>query len=315
MTDETWLDEAAAQFRVTDDALRQGMLRFEEEMALGLRQPAASSLYMEPCYAELPTGRERGRAVTLDFGGTNARAALVELAADGCHVRGEVRRPLRAPGAYDVTRAETAEALFDFLADLVREALARGGAQPGEPLPLGHTFSFGTRQRRLGDARLIAWSKEIAVPGVEGAYVNEQLRAALVRAGLANVMPTAILNDTAAVLLAAAFRAPGTAIAAIYATGFNSCYLETFGGRRPPMVYNIESGSFRHFPQNPYDRQLDTASAKPGAQRLEKMISGRYLGELLTRVLREGLHDAALPPLTAEMVGEAAQGTDRKSVV
>ena len=309
MTDETWLDEAAAQFRVTDDALRQGMLRFEEEMALGLRQPAASSLYMEPCYAELPTGRERGRAVTLDFGGTNARAALVELAADGCHVRGEVRRPLRAPGAYDVTRAETAEALFDFLADLVREALARGGAQPGEPLPLGHTFSFGTRQRRLGDARLIAWSKEIAVPGVEGAYVNEQLRAALVRAGLANVMPTAILNDTAAVLLAAAFRAPGTAIAAIYATGFNSCYLETFGGRRPPMVYNIESGSFRHFPQNPYDRQLDTASAKPGAQRLEKMISGRYLGELLTRVLREGLHDAALPPLTAEMVGEAAQGT------
>lgn len=309
MIDETWLDAAAAQFRVTDDALRQGMLRFEEEMALGLRQPAASSLYMEPCYVDLPTGRERGRAVTLDFGGTNARAALVELAADGCHVRGEVRRPLRVPGAYDVTRAETAGALFDFLADLVREALARGGARPGEPLPLGHTFSFGTRQRRLGDARLIVWSKEIAVPGVEGAYVNAQLRAALVRAGLANVRPTAILNDTAAVLLAAAFRAPGTAIAAIYATGFNSCYLETFGGRRPPMVYNIESGSFRHFPQNLYDRQIDAASAKPGAQRLEKMISGRYLGELLTRVLREGLHDAALPPLTAEMVGEAAQGT------
>ena len=95
MIDETWLDAAAAQFRVTDDALRQGMLRFEEEMALGLRQPAASSLYMEPCYVDLPTGRERGRAVTLDFGGTNARAALVELAADGCHVRGEVRRPLR----------------------------------------------------------------------------------------------------------------------------------------------------------------------------------------------------------------------------
>ena len=42
MIDETWLDAAAAQFRVTDDALRQGMLRFEEEMALGLRQPAAS---------------------------------------------------------------------------------------------------------------------------------------------------------------------------------------------------------------------------------------------------------------------------------
>lgn len=308
MMHEEWIDAAMAQLRVMDDALRQGMLRFEEEMTLGLRQPAASSLYMEPCYVELPTGRERGRAVTLDFGGTNARAALVELAADGCHVLGTASRPLRAPGAYDMTRAETPEVLFDFLADLVREALARGGARHGEPLSLGHTFSFGTRQRGLGDARLIVWSKEIMVPGVEGRYVNAQLRAALVRAGLANVTPTAILNDTVAVLLAAAFRTPGTAIAAIYATGFNSCYLETFGGRRPPMVYNIESGSFAHFPQSALDRALDAASAKPGAQRLEKMISGRYLGALLTRVLREALDAPSLPLLTGETVGTLAMG-------
>ena len=116
MIDETWLDAAAAQFRVTDDALRQGMLRFEGEMALGLRQPAASSLYMEPCYVELPTGREHGRAVALDFGGTNARAVLVELAADGCHVRGEVRRPLLVGGGVGVPP----------LYNLARKLLAEG---------------------------------------------------------------------------------------------------------------------------------------------------------------------------------------------
>lgn len=307
---EPWIEETIAELTVTEADLQRGMARFEEEMALGLRTPGASSLYMEPCYVDLPTGRERGRAVALDFGGTNARAALVEVTAGGCRVLGAARRPLRVSGAYDVTRSETPEALFDFLAELVREALVKGGARTDEALPLGHTFSFGTRQQELSDARLIVWSKEIEVPGVEGEYVNAQLRAALARAGLRHVAPTAILNDTTAVLLAAAFRHPGTAIATIYATGFNSCYLETFGGRRPPMIYNIESGSYRHFPQSALDRALDAASSKPGAQRLEKMISGRYLGELLTRALQRG-GQADAPLLSGEAVGQLAAGALR----
>jgi hexokinase len=139
--------------------------------------------------------------------------------------------------------------------------------------------------------------------------VNALLEEALRRKGLA-VTPTAILNDTVAVLLAAAFRVPDTAIGTIYATGFNSCYLETFSGERPPMVYNIESGSYGHIPQNAYDKALDAESAKPGAQKLEKMISGRYLGELLGRIVRDGDHLAELPAYTGEDVSRLAnQGT------
>ena len=102
---EPWIEETIAELTVTEADLQRGMARFEEEMALGLRTPGASSLYMEPCYVDLPTGRERGRAVALDFGGTNARAALVEVTAGGCRVLGAARRPLRVSGAYDVTRA------------------------------------------------------------------------------------------------------------------------------------------------------------------------------------------------------------------
>lgn len=299
-------EDIAKMFEVTDEELRCGMEDFMEEMARGLDDPSTSTLYMEPCYVALPSGKERGKALALDFGGTNVRASLVELAEDGLHVVRQVARPLRKAGAYDVTTKDTSrEALFDFLAELVADVLAGEDAA----LPLGHTFSYGTHQEELRDARLLVWSKEIAVPGVEGEMVNALLEEALRRKGLA-VTPTAILNDTVAVLLAAAFRAPGTAIGTIYATGFNSCYLETFGGERPPMVYNIESGSYGHFPQNDYDKALDAESAKPGAQKLEKMISGRYLGELLGRIVRDGDHLAELPAYTGEDVSRlATQGT------
>lgn len=312
--EKIFAERIANDFDVTEEALRAGMADFMKEMERGLDDPNASTLYMEPCYVALPTGKERGRAVALDFGGTNARASLVELAADGLHVVHQAAKPLRKAGAYDVTTASTTcEELFNFLAALVADVLEE--KDPHEMLPLGHTFSYGTHQEDLHDARLIVWSKEIAVPGVEGERVNALLADALQRNGV-GVKPTAILNDTVAVLLAAAFRRPGTAIGTIYATGFNSCYLETFGGKRPPMVYNIESGSYGHFPQNDYDKALDAASAKPGAQRLEKMISGRYLGELMSRIVRVGDALEALPNFTGEDVSRfAEQGTEAEQIV
>ena len=312
--EKIFAERVARMFDVPDVRLREGMTDFMKEMERGLKDPKTSTLYMEPCYVALPTGRERGRAVALDFGGTNARASLVELADDGLRVVQQVARPLRKAGAYDVTtRTTTREALFDFLASLVAEALA--GNDTAQALPLGHTFSYGTHQEDLHDARLIVWSKEIAVPGVEGELVNALLGDALRRKRV-NVRPTAILNDTVAVLLAAAFRAPGTAIGTIYATGFNSCYLETFGGRKAPMVYNIESGSYGHFPQNDYDKVLDAASAKPGAQRLEKQISGRYLGELMSRIVQDGDGLGEIPVFTGEDVSRlVAEGSEAEQIV
>jgi len=165
-------------FEVTDEELRRGMEDFMEEMARGLDDPSTSTLYMEPCYVALPSGKERGKALALDFGGTNARASLIELTSDGLHVVRQVARPLRKAGAYDVTTKDTSrEALFDFLAELVADVLA------GEDtaLPLGHTFSYGTHQEELRDARLLVWSKEIVVPGVEGEMVNALLEEALRR--------------------------------------------------------------------------------------------------------------------------------------
>ena len=93
-------------------------------------------------------------------------------------------------------------------------------------------------------------------------------------------------------LLSAAYKNQGIYIGSIYATGHNTCYLEPsvhdekgfgLGG----MILNLESGGFMKLTPNRFDMEFDRTSEKPGEQRLEKMASGRYMGELLGMAVAE----------------------------
>lgn len=80
-------------------------------------------------------------------------------------------------GKYDyLSSSTTAAELFDFLARLVGKVARRG-----QSYRLGHAFSFALKRTGIEDGRLLAWSKEIAVSGVEGENVNALLKAALRR--------------------------------------------------------------------------------------------------------------------------------------
>jgi hexokinase len=59
------------------------------------------------------------------------------------------------------------------------------------------------------------------------------------------------------------------------------------------MIINVESGNFGQLPLTSYDLQLDANSDKPGAQLLEKMVSGHYVGEVV-RIITCSLFDAGL---------------------
>ncbi|MGP1471552.1 MAG: hexokinase [Schwartzia sp. (in: firmicutes)] len=277
-----WAREAFALPRREMDAVAR---RFQGAIGQGL-SGKESSLRLLPAYVGLPTGEETGDFLTVDFGGTNVRAAKVRLFGGGrCAVTARVEKPLRLLGEYDFTGKDTsAAALFGVLADLVGEA---AGGDRERPYRLGHTFSFPSLQETLTDARLIQWTKEFSVSGVEGAWVNTLLFEALAARGFSNLRPVSVINDTVAVLLSAAYQMPGTFIGAIYATGHNTCYYETSPGMRSPTILNLESGGFSDVEQNVYDRRLDAASERPGAQRLEKMTAGRYLGTLYALALAD----------------------------
>jgi len=118
------------------------------------------------------------------------------------------------------------------------------------------------------------------------------LKAALKRRGIENVEPVAVINDTVAVLLSAAYKHSDIYIGSIYATGHNTCYLEPTihdekGVGQGGMILNLECGNFMKLTPNRFDTAFDQKSEKPGEQRFEKMVSGRYMCELFGMAIAE----------------------------
>lgn len=274
-------------FTADRDVLKEIAAAFRYDIRKGLAGSDESSLRMLKSYVGLPTGTETGEFLALDFGGTNVRVLRIQLKGHGkFEILKKVAKPLRVEGVYDYVGAgSTAQEMFDFIAGLVDEAIEENHEKT---YLLGHTFSFPSEQTDLYNAKLIIWTKEFATSGVEGQVVNDLLKEALARIGASNVKPTAVINDTVAVLLAAAYKQEDTFVGSIYATGHNTCYLEPYAGTADaPMIINMESGSFSKLIPNKYDQQIDATSEKPGEQRLEKMVSGRYMGELFGLALNE----------------------------
>jgi len=102
---------------------------------------------------------------------------------------------------------------------------------------------------------------------------------------------------------------PKTKIAVIFGTGCNAAYMERVGDI-PKMknmgidddaeiAINCEWGAFdsfahEHLPRTKFDQIVDETSNKPGEQAFEKLISGRYLGEILRLVICELIDEGVL---------------------
>ena len=280
-----------SEFAATPEFIREVAANFQKDLQIGLRDPKSSSMRMLKSYVGLPSGKETGEFLALDFGGTNVRVLRIKLEGEGRYeIIKKVGEPLILEGKYDyIGKNSTADEMFGFLARLIDEAIE---GDHSTKFYLGHTFSFPSTQDNLYNARLIIWTKEFATQGVEGEVANDLLVAALKRRGAGNVEPVAVLNDTVAVLLSAAYKTPDTFIGSIYATGHNTCYLEPsihdpngvgLGG----MILNLECGNFSKLVPNRFDKEYDERSEKPGEQRFEKMVSGRYMGELFGMAIAE----------------------------
>lgn len=251
-----------------------------------------STLKMLPSYLSKPSGKETGIFLALDFGGSNVRVLLTELLGQGGFtVHARAGSPLKDKnGLYNyISDQSSADQLFDFIARQIG-SITKSDCN----YPLGHTFSFPTNQTGLNTGTLIAWTKEIETKGVEGNDITALLTAALHRQNLTNVLPQAIVNDTVGTLLAAAYIDPSTDIGSICGTGHNTAYIEPLSPlTNLPMIINMESGNFDQLPLTTYDLDLDKNSEKPGAQLLEKMVSGHYVGELV-RIIACNLLEAGL---------------------
>lgn len=259
---------------------------FRAQMRDGLAG-RSSSISMQPAFVSRPRGDERGRFVALDLGGTNVRASVMELRGAGGGIRVLASDSFRLPSL-----SGSASDLFDPMADFLGATL-----DDGADCSVGFIFAFPMRQTGVRSGRLTKWTKEFAFSGVEGEDAAALLQDAFHRRApafpaLRRARVSALANDTVGVLAAAAYLDRRCDIGLIVGTGTNlaAALPADMMGRNIPapmgdpneMIVNTECGNFDGVRaiQTEFDKRLDAESDTDG-QLIEKMIAGRYLGEIV----------------------------------
>jgi len=297
------MEEACQELVLTPDQIQQVYNSLQSQINLGLGRAtnAKASVKCFPTYVkELPNGRENGRFLALDLGGTNFRVLHIELK------DGDFKMESRIFAVPQAIMQGPGEGLFDHIAECM-SVFAHAQHIETEVLPLGFTFSFPCSQHGLTKAKLTQWTKGFSCSGVEGEDVVGLLEAAIARRGDVKIKVCAVLNDTTGTLMSCAWKKHDTYIGLIIGTGTNACYVERLehvelwdGSWEEPqqVLVNTEWGAFGDSGEldhilTEYDREIDQHSINPGRQLFEKMISGMYMGELvrliLQRLTKQGL--------------------------
>lgn len=294
-------------FTLTPQRMRMIVDAFQDTLDLGLKQPG-QVVPMIPTYVfGWPTGEESGDFLALDLGGTNLRVCLVTLKGSG---QFEITQ-----SKYRLTEEQKqgdGQALFDFCAECLRTFIEANfdetERQKGIDLPLGFTFSYPCSQERIDHGELIRWTKGFGAANTEGRDVAAMFKESLAKYELPITL-TALINDTTGTLIASHYVDPSSKIAVIFGTGCNAAYMENIGSIEKlkdlnlptdaQMAINCEWGAFdsfqhEHLPRTKYDQIVDETSNKPQEQAFEKLISGRYLGEIMRLVICELIDDGVL---------------------
>jgi hexokinase len=243
-----------------------------------------------PTYLALPSGQQSGKALVVDTGGTNTRAALVNLwAHDGKLEAGPNSR--KVPDGREGAPLSS-EFFFGTQAEM-----AASFPHNGVGLPLGYCFSYPAQATSDGDAVLLRWTKGLRVDGALNQKVGKPLKDALEKRGYA-ITSLRVLNDTVASLLGGVHlysepRYGQNYIGLILGTGTNMAGVfpvERLEKVDPApfvattMVVNLESGNYSPPHLTEHDDQVDLKSNNPGFQRFEKAVSGHYLPYLFNEI-------------------------------
>jgi hexokinase len=312
-------------FCVTLQDIRDIIGHFHQEMRYGLAGEE-SSLKMLPSFVGRPQGTEKGQFLALDLGGTNFRILAVALDGKG-------NAAIAAVSKFVIPQElmhGASDGLFDFIADGIQTFFKENKSSRQPAYDLAFTFSFPVEQSSIASGKLIEWTKGFTVSGVEGRDVMSLLSEALKRRELGFIHAAALTNDTVGTLVAESYADPSCDMGVILGTGTNACYPEKGArilkypelGACGEMIVNMEWGNFDKLKTNDYDIFVDGASHNAGRQKLEKMVSGMYIGEIARRVIVEmtgkkllfgGKRQAAFAgeyALTTEHLSMLAGGSD-----
>ncbi|XP_056140844.1 hexokinase-2-like [Lampris incognitus] len=277
-------------------------LRWDMIRGLGKYTHLRSPVKMLPTFVRAtPDGTEKGNFLVLDLGGTKLRLVHVRM--------GEDPRNVQNMGSEEYVVSEnikkgSGQQLFDHIASCLSKFLDSLKLKQ-QTLPLGFSFSFPCEQKDIDKAILINWTKSFSCSGVEGKDVVQLLRDAIRRRGGYDIGPVAVVNDTVGTMMSYGYRCQSCEIGLIIGTGTNACYMEKMKnvkrveGEDGQMCINTEWGAFGDDGalkdiQTEFDVALDRTTDNAGFQTFEKMIGGKYLGEIVRLVLVKLAEDGLL---------------------
>ncbi|MFA5337553.1 MAG: maltotransferase domain-containing protein, partial [Candidatus Omnitrophota bacterium] len=161
------LEDLKKSFELSTSAMQQIISSFKEDMKLGLSgkdgvSANESSLAMLSTFVDNPTGKEKGKFLALDLGGTNFRVLMVDLKGDGS-------KPALTIEKFKLSHEHitgTQEVLFDAIAEFVKQFLNKHNLT--ETYDLGFTFSFPVNQIDIDKGISTMMSKGFTVKGIVG---------------------------------------------------------------------------------------------------------------------------------------------------
>ncbi|NDV47757.1 hexokinase [Paludibacter sp. 221] len=293
-------------------------ITLQKRIAEGLKKDGTEIACL-PLYIDLKQigGLTEGsRILVIDFGGTNLRAAIATLKnrliiiEDNYIIKRELPSKVKESGY-------TRDMFFAEILSLVKDLPLEGITQ------IGYCFSYPTKTSKDGtDEILIKWTKGLMIEDMEGKPVGEPLKAYLnekLNSKGIHFKTIRVANDTVASLLAGLDGEPkdNSHIGIIVGTGYNIACLIKPEGNKLKSTYsipvNLESGGLHpmgylseaddilsiNTEEKKFEEEEETNKKKAegrkeiykprqfeykNEQRIEKAISGAYLGNLLKTI-------------------------------
>ncbi|KAI8366051.1 hexokinase-domain-containing protein [Radiomyces spectabilis] len=288
------LQQLECLFNLDSDQLRKFADHLVEELDDGLRKKDEdSAIAMLPSWiTRHPTGQEKGQYVGLELSGSYVHLYLVELLGQG---RTSTRQQKYLVA--DRLKKGSIHPLIEFIAGTIGKFLDfidmkenAGG------IPIGLAISFPLHQTSLQNAVVLKWTKDFDITDANDKDIVALLQTELQKRYIP-ITIKAVLNGTAASLLAHSYRSLDTLLSCTVSTGTNAAYWEKASAVKKcnfedgqEVIINTEWGTFgRHhehcLPRTFYDNRVDRESTNAGVHHFEKMVSGLYLGEIVRQIL------------------------------
>jgi hexokinase len=271
------------QWDLTRDEFGRGFIdAFKSQMKRGLDHQQPTSLAMIKAFIPQAEHFKPGQYVSLDLSGTHFRIIELEINADEKIANPPKIHVFKIPEDLKKGPKATSAHLFNFIAQKIKSVVGYSSQKQH----LGFTFAFPIHMESASTGKLIKWTKGWDIADMVGRDPVDELRQALQRCHMTHLEPNVLLNDTVGTLVVGTFENRATLTGSILGTGTNTAaWLKG-------EAFNFECGNFDLGPirdaiSSAADKALDQESQNPNHQLFEKMVSGRYLGDLMRRILLE----------------------------